>query len=217
MKKEVYLISLAILAFSVISLHSQTVKDIDGNVYKTVKIGNQIWMAENLKVTKLNDGTAIPLVIDDKAWGCLITPGYCWFHPESARTYEALYNWYTVNTGNLCPAGWHVPTNAEWTTLTDYLGGKDIAGGKLKEADTTHWNSPNTGATNETGFTALPGGMRDQDGIFSIAGDYGYWWSTTEINILDAYGWLMSYDGSFVGRIGNLTKLYGISVRCLKD
>ena len=118
------------------------VTDDDGNVYHSVTIGTQVWMVENLKTTKYNDGTSIPLVTDATDWHNLLTPGYCWNNNDEATykaTYGALYNWYTVNTGNLCPTGWHVPGDAEWTTLTTYLGGEDVAGGKLKEVGITHW------------------------------------------------------------------------------
>jgi len=124
------------------------VTDIDGNVYDTVKIGTQIWIIENLKTTKYNDGTSIPMVTDSAAWINLTTPGYCWHKNTSAsykNTYGALYNWYAVNTGKLAPKGWHVPSDAEWTTLITYLGGDSIAGGKMKETGMSHWFSPNTG------------------------------------------------------------------------
>jgi uncharacterized protein (TIGR02145 family) len=150
-----------------------TLTDVDNNTYKVVKIGTQVWMAENLKTTRYNDGSAIPLVTDNTEWNNLTTPGYSWYNNDSAtyaQTYGALYNWYTVETGNLCPTGWHVPSDAEWTTLTDYLGGEAIAGGKLKETGTAHWDSPNTGATDETGFTAFPGGNRTKNGPFSNLG-----------------------------------------------
>ncbi|MBI5010148.1 MAG: fibrobacter succinogenes major paralogous domain-containing protein, partial [Bacteroidia bacterium] len=143
------------------SFSSAQVSDIDGNVYQTVTIGTQVWMKENLKTTKLNDGIALPNVIDNAAWAALTTTGYCWYNNDATTyksTYGALYNWYAVNTGKLCPIGWHVPSDDEWTLLTTFRGGYSVAGGKLKETGTLHWTSPNTGATNETGFTALPGG-----------------------------------------------------------
>lgn len=166
---------------------SGTVTDSDGNVYNTVTIGTQVWMAENLRTTKYKDNTAIPLVTDNTAWTNLSTPGYCWYNNDAATnksTYGALYNWYTVNTGKLCPTGWHVPTDAEWSTLTTCLGGVGVAGGKLKEAGTSHWMSPNVGATNETGFTALPSGYRYAGGTFEYNGLGGWWWSSTESSLL---------------------------------
>ena len=136
-----------------------TATDIDGNVYHTVTIGTQIWMVENLKTTRYNDGSPIPFVTDSSSWSNLTTPGYCWYNNDTTNknTYGALYNWFAVNTGKLAPTGWHVPTDDEWTTLTTYLGGESIAGGKLKETGTTHWRTPNAGATNEIGFTASSG------------------------------------------------------------
>ena len=190
-----------------------------GQWYTTVQIGSQCWMAENLATTKYNDGTDIPLVTGNTAWGSLTTPGYCWYNNDSAtygNTYGAIYNWYTVNTGNLCPTGWHVSTDGEWTTLTTYLGGESVAGGKLKETGTTHWNPPNTGATNETGFTALPGGRRGYSGTFGNIGNYGFWWSATEFSTDRAWYRIMYYDDSDVGR-GNDRKKFGFSVRCLRD
>jgi|GEM_PF-4490758 len=139
--------------------------DIDGNVYPAVVIGNQAWTTVNLRVTHYNDGTAIPHVTDGGTWSGLSTPGYCYYNnstdPAKQEKWGALYNWYAVETGKLAPAtgGWRVPTDADWTILSDYLGGVSVAGGKMKEAGTANWSSPNTGATNESGFSALPGGV----------------------------------------------------------
>jgi uncharacterized protein (TIGR02145 family) len=148
------------------------VTDGDGNVYNTVTIGTQIWMKGNLKTMKFNYGTSIPNVTDNTTWAGLTSAAYCWYNNDAATyktTYGALYNWYAVDVAsndgkNVCPAGWHIPSDAEWTTLTDYLGGASVAGSKLKETGTTHWLSPNTGATNESGFTALPGGGHSRNG-----------------------------------------------------
>lgn len=195
------------------------VKDTDGNIYNTVTIGTQVWMTENLKTTRYNDGTIIPLVTDNTAWSNLITPGYCWYkndEPTYGDTYGALYNWHTVATGNLCPLGWHVPADKEWTDLSNYLGDVSVAGGKMKETGTTHWNSPNIGATNETGFTALPGGNRDISGNFNYIGYYGYWWSATAQNATYALPRYLSYDTSSVDEFPN-DKKSGFSVRCVKD
>jgi len=198
---------------------SDTMTDRDGNVYTSVTIGTQVWMVENLKTTKYNDGTDIPLVTDDVEWVNLNTPGYCWYDNDAAtykNPYEALYNWYAVNTGKLCPTGWHVPTDAEWTTLTTYLGGTSVAGGKLKELGTTHWTTPNTGATNETGFTALPGGLREVDGLFFYFGNEGFWWNSPEKSATDAWYHTLYFNYNFVYSL-NLDKRYGLSVRCLKN
>jgi uncharacterized protein (TIGR02145 family) len=196
-----------------------TVTDTDGNVYHTVTIGTQVWMVENLKTTKYNNGTAIPLVTDGTAWGNLTTPGYCWSNNDAGTykaTYGALYNWYAVNTGKLAPTGWHVPTDSEWTVLTTYLGGDNGAGGPMKETGTTHWISPNTGATNSSGFSALPGGCRNYYGVFTDFGDYGYWWSATASDATYSLYRSMFFDGASVDRNYNLD-VYGFSVRCVRD
>jgi uncharacterized protein (TIGR02145 family) len=193
--------------------------DIDGNVYETVKINRQTWMVKNLKTTKYNDGTAIPLVTDEKAWAALSSPGYCWYNNDSLSykpTYGALYNWYAVNTGKLCPMNWHVPSDEEWTSLITWLGGEVIAGNKLKETGTDFWVGPNTGATNEFGFSALPGGFRYQDGIFHDFGFSGYWWTSTKNSDTRAFFRYMDYEYSNVFRFNNLNK-NGFSVRCIRD
>ncbi len=201
-----------------------SIKDVDGNLYKTIQIGTQVWMAENLRTTKFNDGVSIPNVTDDMEWEKLTTPGYCWYDndPSSFKdTYGALYNWYTVNTGKLCPTGWHVPTNAEWNILSDYLG--TDAGGKMKETGTTTWVSPNTGASNFSGFTAIPGGSRDpyyQEWRYSTFSNLGYnssWWSATESNNITGYAaWLYNKESVFYHGF-QATKISGLSVRCVKD
>jgi uncharacterized protein (TIGR02145 family) len=208
-----------------------TITDIDGNVYNIVTIGTQVWMAENLKTTKYNDGTPIPNIADNTAWAALTTGAYSDYSntPSNSTTYGRLYNWYVVDNNaatkvasnggkNVCPTSWHMPTDAEWTTLTDYLGGLSIAGGKLKETGTTHWTTPNIGATNETGFTALPGGYRGYDGTYYYVGDYGCWWSSTEYSTDTTYAWprFMFYYASFVTSF-NYSKHYGFSVRCVRD
>jgi uncharacterized protein (TIGR02145 family) len=196
-----------------------TVTDIDGNVYPTVTIGTQVWMGLNLKTTKYNDGTDIPLVTDDYAWANLATPGYCWNNNDEATnkdTYGALYNWYTVNTSKLCPIGWHVPTDEEWTILTLYLGNDGVSGGKLKETGTSHWISPNIGATNETGFTAVPGGSRLGSGVVNYVGRFGNWWSSTESFTTSALFRTMNCDNGYIG-MNDYDKQAGFSVRCLQD
>ena len=197
-----------------------TVTDIDGNVYHTVKIGTQTWTVENLKTTRYNDGTPIPLVTDATAWAALTTPGYCWYDNNEVaykNKYGALYNWYGVNTGKLAPAGWHVPTNAEWLLLIKYLGYANAAGGKLKEAGITHWITPNNGATNECGFTALPGGERwGVGGMFDGVDWFGCWWNTTEGDASNAYCYDLTSNYSNVGYAWN-PKSTGNSVRLVKD
>ncbi len=195
-----------------------SITDIDGNTYKTVTIGTQTWMAKNLKVTKYNDGIAIPNVTNNTEWKELTTGALCDYAntPSNSETYGKLYNWHAVNTGKLCPTGWHVPSDAEWTELTDYLGGESVAGGKLKETGTTHWASPNTGATNETGFTALPGGYRSSGGAFYNDGDNGTWWSATETNATSAWYRNMGNNYSNVIRGNNYSEV-GFFVRCVRD
>jgi uncharacterized protein (TIGR02145 family) len=211
------------ISFTIVYVEPQkgTFIDIrDNQEYDWIKIGDQVWMAENLKATKYNDGSSIPLVTDNTEWGNLTTPGYCWYgNDESKKTpYGALYNWYVVNEDNLCPTGWHVPSDAEWTMLTTYLGGELVTGGKLKSTDTTYWFSPNTGATNESGFTALPGGWRTNGGTFPYFGKDGGFWSSTECSTLTISAWFrdVSYNSNEVWR-SYFPKVYGFSVRCLKD
>ena len=196
------------------------VSDIDGNTYRTVKIGDQWWMAENLKTTKYNDGNDIPLVSEISIWPTLSTPAYCWYNNDenNKNPYGALYNGYAVNTTKLCPSDWHVSSDDEWKTFTDYLGGTSVAGGKLKKAGTSHWNSPNTGATNEIGFTALPGGSRhNADGNFHTDfGKNGYWWSSTKYSSTMIWYRSMYYMDSKVSRANDHIKT-GFSIRCVKD
>ena len=202
-----------------------TVRDIDGNVYKTVKIGNLEWMAENLRTTKYHNGSSIPNVTDNEAWAGLSTPAYCWYNNDRAtygNTYGALYNWYAVETGNLCPTGWRVPTDAEWTTLTDHAGGESVAGGKLKSTRTEpdahpRWDSPNTDATNEYDFSALPGGYRyDSNGAFNYVGSFSPLWSSSGFDATNAWRRNIRYDFGEVFR-GSNNKRYGFSVRCVRD
>jgi len=196
-----------------------TIRDADGNVYTSVTIGTQVWMVENLKTTKYNDGTGIPLVTDDVQWSNLATGAFCWYENNISNKdiYGALYNWHAVSTGNLCPIGWHVPTDAEWTTLTTYLGGESVAGGKLKETGTTHWTTPNTDATNEMGFTALPGGsLYNPVGAYDGNGGNGHWWSSNSNSILNAWIMVMFYGNASVA-MGSFGKHGGCSVRCVKD
>ncbi len=202
----------------------------DGNEYNWVQIGDQVWMAENLKY--------LPSVVGPET-GSQTTPHYYVYGYDGTNvadakatdnyaTYGVLYNWTAAMDGEassttnpsgiqgVCPAGWHLPSDAEWTELTDYLGGTSVAGGKLKETGTTHWASPNTGATNETGFTALPGGYRRNDGPFYHVGNLGNWWSATENDATAAWRRTMSSNYSNVNRLNNNKEL-GFSVRCLRD
>jgi uncharacterized protein (TIGR02145 family) len=196
-----------------------TVTDIDGNVYHTVTIGTQVWMVENLKVTHYRNGDSIPNITDGTEWGNLKTGAYCNYNndPNNADAYGRLYNWYVViDSRKICPAGWRVPTYRDWEILEAYLGGVPIAGGKIKEAGTVHWKSPNTGATNESGFTALPGGYRRFTGKFYYVGYYGYWWSTRAYNVNNAWYNYLGYIYSNLNRYF-YSKTLGFSIRCLKD
>jgi len=217
--KRIILLLTGLIAIS-FQNRAQTVTDIDDNIYNIITIGNQTWMKENLKVTKLNDGTVITLVTDNSVWGNLTEPGYCNYNnttnTDSINMYGRLYNWYTVSTNKICPLGWHVPSDGEWTALTTYLGDLTVAGGKLKETGTTHWKSPNTDATNETGFTSFPGGFRNLFGEFIDLGGSGGWWSSTKINKHDVWSRSMTSSYGDVFRDYN-DKGVGLSVRCLKD
>lgn len=209
---------------------SNIVKDVDCNVYNIVTIGTQTWMAENLKTTKYNDGTAIPNVTDGTAWAARTAGAYCWYNNDAANkaTYGALYNWFAVdnNAGSnvasnggkdIAPAGWHVATLDDWTTLGTYLGGQSVAGGKLKETGYTHWNSPNTGADNTLGFTALGGGYRyPSNGAFYSIGSQTIWWNSTDYNTINARTSLVSNSDSWL--MYNIwVKQYGGYVRCIKN
>jgi uncharacterized protein (TIGR02145 family) len=201
--------------------YSETVKDIEGNVYKAVTIGSQTWMSENLRTSKYNDGTPIRLITEPITWSGSSEPAYCWYGYTEANAYSsvvagALYNWYTVNTGNLCPVGWHVPTDAEWTIMTEYLGGLNNAGAKLKENGTKHWTSPNAGATNETGFKALPCGIINSTGSFFLIGIAGLWWSSGENSADDAWIRSIANNESKIN-VSLFLKRGGCSVRCLKN
>jgi uncharacterized protein (TIGR02145 family) len=193
--------------------------DIDGNVYNTVTIGTQVWMVENLKTTRYNNGDPIPNVSDNSAWAALTTGAYCNYNNDTtnATIYGRLYNWYAINN-RLAPDGWHIANDVEWNILTTYLGGVNIAGGKLKEIGTNHWKAPNTEATNESGFTALPGGYRSNDGIFRGIESGGYKWSSTEDKSAPSYALDRSLSYSDAGVFkSNTNKRYGFSVRCVRD
>ena len=195
-----------------------SITDIDGNVYPVVEIGSQCWTKENLKTTKYVDGSVIPNITDSAQWIGLTTGAWANFDnsPANDVTYGKLYNWYTVaDPRNLCPKGWHVPTDAEWITLTSFLGGELIAGDKMKT--TTGWQAPNTDATNESGFSGLPGGFRyDYDGTFGSVGTTGYWWGSSESSPNDVWERYLYYGSGIAYRsYGN--KRFGLSVRCLRD
>jgi len=210
-----------------------TVTDVDANIYHTVKIGTQLWMVENLKTTKYNDGTAIPNASTNAAWSSLATPGYSWYNNNIANrtNYGGLYNWFAINTGKLCPTGWHVPTDAEWTILTDYLANKGYGyqgtGSNIAKsmAATSGWNPSSTlgnvgndlESNNNSLFTVLPGGDRNGDGTFAKMGNYGVFWSSSEQDATSAMFRSLFYGSARVERGSGLFKANGLSVRCIKD
>lgn len=192
-----------------------TMTDQDGNVYRTVTIGSQTWTVENLKATHYRNGNPIDNVTGDAAWAALTTGAYCWYDNDIANkpVYGALYNWYAAgDERHLAPAGWHVATDAEWTTLVTYLGGYTVAGGKLKEMGLAHWISPNTGATNSVGFTSLPSGYRYNTGEFNVLGSAAYLWTSDN----SAWFYFMNTSSTSCGRFA-LTKEFGFAVRLVKD
>lgn len=201
---------------------ASAVSDVDGNTYGSVVIGNHVWMSENLRTTRFNDGSPILLETDHAAWCSLTTPAYCWYNNDAGNKdiYGALYNWHTVYTHKLCPKGWHVPSQEEWSILVEYLGGSQVAGGKLKEQGTTHWLVKNEGATDEAGFRAVPGGYRSYQTsgapFFGLYNSSQFW--------IDGE---LSPDGNsyFAGldrldtkiRIMRINSRMGYSIRCVKD
>jgi uncharacterized protein (TIGR02145 family) len=203
-----------------------SVNDADGNSYGTVKIGTQVWITENLKVTRFNDNKEIAMIdVHKKSRADLEnaeriqTPGYSWYNndgPVYKNVYGALYNWHAVNTGKLCPAGWHIPSDNEWIVLLNYLGGVSDAGVKIKETGTLHWQKTKIKATNESGFTARPGGYRTDTGEFFHVGTYCSWWSSTGNDDNNAWHYYMGYYYSHVFRDYH-TRENGFSVRCIMD
>ena len=197
------------------------IKDLDGNLYHVINIGSQAWLAENLQTTRLVDSTSIALVVDNSQWSSakLVSPAYCWYgnnEQDYRNPYGALYNWYAVSSGKLCPIGWRVPSDADWTVLSDYLGGSTLAGGKLKENSTDYWKKPNLGATNEYNFSAMPGGWRAGTGLNDNIGSFGYWWSATSPQTNVAYYRYMYFGNASMIR-SFVDQSYGLSVRCIKN
>lgn len=206
---------------AVIPISEGTVTDIDGNVYNYITIGAQKWMIENLKTTKYSNGDPIPNVSDQGEWYILKTGAYCNFrnNPDTAIIYGRLYNWYAVNDSRkLAPSGWHVATDSDWIRLINYVGGFNIAGEKLKEAGYLHWKPThsNNYATNETGFTALPGGIR-ADAQFGEVGYSSTWWTATEYNAGHSISVGMSSENNTIGLSGFCSKRSGNYIRCIKD
>ncbi|MFN5208953.1 MAG: fibrobacter succinogenes major paralogous domain-containing protein, partial [Bacteroidota bacterium] len=175
--------------------------------------------AENLRARTYRNGVVIPQVTDASTWSGLSTDASCWYNNDSATyacPYGRLYNWYAVSSNNVCPTGWHVPTDAEWTTLENQLGGSSIAGGKMKSTGTQYWQSPNSFADNSSGFSGLAGGSRSLNGPFNGVGGYALWWSSAEFNAYSAWNRNLLYNSGNVGRYYN-NKGEALSVRCIKD
>ena len=200
---------------------NEPITDIEGNVYNTVTIGAQVWMKENLKTSKYNNGDNIlttPTGNTDISGE--INTKYQWVYFSNSyylENYGRLYTWYAATDNrNICPSGWHLPTDAEWTTLSKFLGGDSVAANKLKETGTDHWKLTNTDVTNETEFSAGPGGNRSTTGEHQNAGDYGFWWTSSESSSVDAWCRYMYSDSKIVGR-GENYKMNAFSVRCVKD
>jgi uncharacterized protein (TIGR02145 family) len=205
------------------SLTYGSVTDIDGRTYKTIPVGVQVWMAENLRTTKLNDGTVLPKIIEDADWSNLLTAAYCWFNNNDSlygNIYGAYYNWYAVSSGKLCPDGWHVPSDVEWQQMVDYLGGNNVAGSKIKETGKNNWVLPNGDASNNSGLTGLPAGMRGSiDGSFSGQGYYGGWWTATQTNsslLGSAWSRWVHGDTTVIAR-SEIFKKDGFGIRCIKN
>ena len=220
-KKEI--LFLAVFSMFSIMSRAQTVTDIDGNVYDTVHIGTQIWLRPNLKVTHYLNGDPIPNVTDSALWYNLTTGAYCDYNNDSANAdvYGKLYNWYAINDSlGIAPLGCHVPTFEDWDTLQIYLGYDLVAGGKLKEIGTAHWMAPNTGASDEYDFTALPGGQRADSiysGTFSEITQQGYWWSSSEMDTVYPWAVNISYNSKGFTNWAASTRKSGFSIRLMGD
>ena len=200
---------------------TETIMDIDGNLYHTITVGTHEWMVENLRGTHYRNGDAIPNVTDFNEWENLTTGAYGNYYNDLAMisAYGRLYNWFAVDdTRNIAPEGWHVPSYDEWQILIDYLDDRTVAGGKLKEAGLEHWYSPNTGATNESDFSALPGGYRSYGGWCDGMGRSAFFWSSTRSRYtMYPYNIILNFDNSAVDLINGYYSQYGFSVRCVKD
>lgn len=210
-------------ANTTISINFVSATDADNNHYPVVQIGTQKWFGKNLTTSKFNDGSSITQVQTNTTWNTLSTPAYCIYANNATyhTLYGKLYNWFAVDAAsngnkNVCPIGWHVPTETDWNTLLTYLGGETIAGGKMKSICASTWAAPNTGATNETGFTALPGGYRDATGPFDFAGLYAQFWAATSYDGGTAWMYMLSNNDALLGPVQDYKKA-GNSVRCIKD
>ncbi|MBW6536618.1 MAG: fibrobacter succinogenes major paralogous domain-containing protein [Mariniphaga sp.] len=218
--KKIFIL-LVLIVFSFIPFcqeNGDTVTDVEGNVYKTIKIGNQTWMLENLKTTRYNSGAPIQQLIDAEKWKLDVSGAYCLYNDDDTNkdAYGVLYNWATIKKGNLAPKGWHIPTIEEWQELIDFLGGEKIAGGKLKDLGTDFWDSPNKGADNSSGFKAVASGYRSNLGTYASVGNRSVFWTATSKNILQAQLVILMFNSPKVYVFSN-SKNFGCSVRCIKD
>jgi len=210
---------------------AEPVTDFDGNTYQTVQIGTQIWMAENLKTTHYANGDAISLITVDADWANLgdnnTDAAYCYYNNNAsgeATTYGALYTWAAAMNGSvtesaqgICPTGWHLPSATEYTELTDFLGGIDVSGGKMKEVGTTHWSSPNEGATNESNFSGIGSAYRRYDnGLYAGIKTIAYFWTSTSASDTNAWTLKLSYLSATTSQM-SLNKSLGATVRCVKN
>jgi uncharacterized protein (TIGR02145 family) len=223
--KKLVLLSSFMIVFSITFGQdtTNTVTDIEGNVYHTVKIGTQTWMIENLKVTRYTNGESIPNVTSAQQWNGFVNGAYCWYNNDIffKDVYGALYNFYAIDGGNrqLAPKGWHIPSLEEWKILFDYLGGEKIAGNKLKESGLSHWVLSND-ATNESGFNALPGGCRVEPALSTNAayfnvGSLCVFWTSTNKNIFKSY--YVQFNSQPGASILTVNTCAGLSIRCIKD
>jgi len=217
--KNIVVISIILLLFGCSKDELPTVKDIDGNEYHYITIGSQVWMVENLKTSRYRNGDTIPSVTENTDWRNLTTGALCYYNNDSnnGKTYGILYNWYVLDDNRMvAPSGWRVATIEDWNTLINYLGGTNIAGGKLKETGTSHWISPNSDASNTINFSALPAGIRDNHGNFTQQRETAEWWIPKEYDSIVAW-FTQIADGTSiqVSEFGH--KNSGLSIRCVKE
>ncbi|MEI6455736.1 MAG: fibrobacter succinogenes major paralogous domain-containing protein [bacterium] len=212
------------LSFTTMKFPGDTVVDYDGNIYHKVTIGTQVWLTGNLKTTHYRNGDSIPLVTSDAQWKVLTTGAWCIYDnlPSNAKTYGRLYNWHAVNDSRgLCPEGWHVPSVNDWNSLALFLGGENVAGGKMKTTGTIEqgngfWYEPNTGATNSSGFNGLPGGYRINYGNYYSIGNVAYFWSSSDTTLVNSWNFVLDANNENLIRHYNF-QTNGFSVRCIRD
>ncbi|MCF8383825.1 MAG: fibrobacter succinogenes major paralogous domain-containing protein [Chlorobium sp.] len=223
-RQMLMLLLMSVFTLFSVPLHASedSMRDIDGNGYHTITVGKQVWTAENLRVSRYRNGEAIRHAATREEWldaAAKSEGAWCYFDndPANGKKFGRLYNWYAVNDPRgLAPKGWHVPTDREWSALTAFLGGEAVSGGKMKEAGRSLWSTPNEAATNSSGFSALPGGLRGIDGVFAFGAQSAYFWTSAEHS--PSLGWyrVLNYHTATVVRSGE-EKIDGMSVRCVRD